>query len=337
MPSGFDLALPPVFGGPVGEASIREAPEDFFVREVLGFQPHGDGEHVWLWIRKRGVNTHFLATRLARWAGVDVKHVSYAGQKDRHAVTEQWFSIYLPGRRTPGLSALKSAADCEFTVLLMTRGRRKIARGAHQGNWFRLTLTRLEIRSAAAVEGRLRRIAACGVPNAFGPQRFGHDAENLHVAGQWFATGRRPRPSIQRTMALSAARSWLFNRCLATRIDANSWHRCVEGEWSARGNGRAHEPTGPLFGRGRSSASGLALAIEGAVAGEHPLWLDAFAKAGLKLTRRRLVSRPGELSWGLDRHRSALELGFFLPRGEYATSVLSALVSTHNLSLPDTT
>ncbi|MEM7404482.1 MAG: tRNA pseudouridine(13) synthase TruD [Pseudomonadota bacterium] len=324
--------MPSIWGGPVGTAHIRGAPEDFFVREILGFQPEGDGEHVWLWIRKRGVNTHFLASRLARWAGVSAKDVSFAGQKDRHAVTEQWFSVYLPGRRTPPLSGLASDAECDFTVLLVTRGRRKLARGAHRGNWFRLQLTELEVRSRSALDARLRRMSACGVPNAFGPQRFGHEAGNLETAQRWFATGRRPRQTQQRSMALSAARSWLFNRYLAARMRNNSWHRCVAGEWAAGGGGLIPEPTGPLFGRGQTHASDVALELETEIADTHRPWVDALAKAGLKLTRRRLKSRPTDLQWSVESRSNALELSFYLPRGEYATTVLAALVEARDAS-----
>ena len=75
---------------------IRSLPEDFIVDEELSFSPTGEGEHVFLQIRKTGKNTEDIARILARHAGVTRKSVSYAGLKDRNAVTSQFFSIHLP-------------------------------------------------------------------------------------------------------------------------------------------------------------------------------------------------------------------------------------------------
>ena len=86
---------------------LRSCPEDFFVDEILGFEPEGEGEHVFLYIEKTAANTQFVAEQLAAFAKVAIKNVSFSGMKDRWAVTRQWFSVHLPGKTSPDFTALK--------------------------------------------------------------------------------------------------------------------------------------------------------------------------------------------------------------------------------------
>src|SRR5690606_8089881 len=159
---------PRAWGGPVLEAVMRSAPEDFFVEEVDGFQPSGSGEHLLLTVEKRGLNTAEAARRIARWAGVAEQGVGYAGLKDRHAVTRQRFSVHLPGREAPALAALEGEG---LRVLGQARHARKLPRGALAGNRFVLVLRQVR-GEKAAVDARLDQVAEQGVPNWFGAQRF---------------------------------------------------------------------------------------------------------------------------------------------------------------------
>ena len=139
----MSMDLPRAHGAPVLSARIRVAPEDFDVTELDGFEASGAGEHLLLVIEKRGMNTAFVARRLAEWAGVDERAIGYAGLKDRHAVTRQRFSVQLPGREAPGLDllAFEDAASGEaLRVLDAVRHSRKLPRGALAGNRFVLTL-----------------------------------------------------------------------------------------------------------------------------------------------------------------------------------------------------
>ena len=94
-----DLPGDPALAYPVLDlkGEIRRKPEDFRVSEELGFSPDGDGEHLLLRIRKTGRNTTWVASYLARQAGVPARDIGFSGMKDRHAVTEQWYS--LPARQ----------------------------------------------------------------------------------------------------------------------------------------------------------------------------------------------------------------------------------------------
>ena len=175
--------LPTAWGGPLCPASLRLQPEDFQVFEIPLLTPCGEGEHCWVHVRKRNSNTQWVARQLARFAGVPASAVSYAGLKDRKAVTEQWFSVQLPGRPDPDW---KSLSHQDFEVLGYARHQRKLKTGALKGNRFRLCIRNVNA-SADDIGRRLQQVAAAGFPNYFGLQRFGHDAANLVEAEKMFA------------------------------------------------------------------------------------------------------------------------------------------------------
>ncbi len=342
-------ALPLAFGAPLLSASIRSTPEDFQVDELPAFEATGEGEHLLLDIRKRGANTVAVAKQLAQWAGLPEMAVSYAGQKDRHAVTTQRFSVHLPKRVAPDLAALESD---EVQVLASTWHNRKLQRGALAGNRFKLVLRGLQ-GDAAAIDERLQLIAARGLPNWFGEQRFGRDGGNVPAALQMFA-GRRVRKD-QRSMLLSAARSALFNRVLAARVEQGNWDTGLEGEvWMLDGSRSVFgpepmsevlaerlarfdiHPSAPLWGIGELRSTEVARALEEqALSDEQALALRAgLEEAGLKQERRALRLRPA-----LMQHQwlaaDVLELSFALPPGCYATAVLHELGETIDASRAD--
>src|SRR5690554_4511120 len=156
-----DLLGPRAFGETCGSAKLKASAEDFQVDEVLDIPLSGDGEHLWLWVEKRLLNTEEAARRIAKAAGVSLRQVSYAGLKDRQALTRQWFSIHLPGKADPQLAAAESA---ELRILDRQRHSRKLQRGAHAANGFTIRLTALQA-DRLALEERLQTIAAQGVPN----------------------------------------------------------------------------------------------------------------------------------------------------------------------------
>lgn len=339
-------ALPLAFGAPLLTASIRSAPEDFQVDELPAFEATGEGEHLLLDIRKRGANTVAVAKQLAQWAGLPEMAVSYAGQKDRHAVTTQRFSVHLPKRVAPDLAAL---ASDDVQVLASTWHNRKLQRGALAGNRFKLVLRDLQ-GDAAAIDERLRLIAARGLPNWFGEQRFGRDGGNVPAALQMFA-GRRVRKD-QRSMLLSAARSALFNRVLAARVEQGNWDTPLDGEvWMLDGSRSVFgpepmsdvlaerlarfdiHPSAPLWGVGELRSTDAARALEEqALSDDQALALRAgLEEAGLKQERRALRLRPA-----LMQHQwlaaDVLELSFALPPGCYATAVLHELGQTNDAS-----
>lgn len=342
--SGSPVVLPRAHGGPVLRARMRTVPEDFFVEELPAFEPSGAGEHLLLTIEKRGMNTAFVARHIAQWAGVPESAVGYAGLKDRHAVTRQRFSVQLPGREAPDSAGLEIGGDAgeSLRVLGQHRHARKLPRGALAGNRFVLHLRGVE-GDRASVEQRLQAIAARGVPNYFGEQRFGRGGDNIARALEMFA-GRRVRRD-QRSVLLSAARSVLFNCVLAARTAAGSWDRGLDGEvWMLDGSRSVFgpqpadagleqrlsafdiHPTGPLWGRGllRSESAAAAIERDALEHGTAAALCAGLEAAGLRQERRALRVRPAGMAWQWPAP-DVLELRFELPPGSYATAVLAEL------------
>lgn len=332
-------ALPAALGGVAGRGRIRARDEDFIVEEELGFARTGAGEHLFLKLRETGCNTDWVAGQLARWGGRPRGDIGYAGLKDRHAITEQWFSIRFPGGRHPDPAGL-SVPGVE--LLEHSLHDRKLKRGALRGNRFRLRVSALEA-DADLLDARLQAVVRRGVPNAFGPQRFGRDQGNLRIAAHWFAGGPEPRRA-ERGFALSAARALIFNAVLAERIASDDWERAAAGDavgLDGRGSWFIAEagdpnlaerlaalevhPTGPLWGRGEPPGDGAGAALERAVAARFPEFATGLAAAGLEQQRRALRVRVRDLAWHIAG--DALELSFRLPAGAYATAVLREVVS----------
>ena len=96
---------PRAWGATAGSALLRCYPEDFRVSEELGFELSGAGEHAFLYLQKRQLNTLEVVRRLSARAGVPARQIGFSGLKDRNAVTRQWFSIGLAGARLAGTRA----------------------------------------------------------------------------------------------------------------------------------------------------------------------------------------------------------------------------------------
>ncbi|OBS08611.1 tRNA pseudouridine(13) synthase TruD [Acidihalobacter prosperus] len=326
----------PHCGHPPVSAVIRRSPEDFLVEELPLTEPDGGGEHLWLLIEKRSENTDDLARRLARCAGVRPAAIGYAGRKDKHALTRQWFSVHLPGRDDPDAESFERDA---LNVLRSARHSRKLKVGALRGNRFRLRLRDVD-GDRDALAARLEEIATGGVPNYFGEQRFGRQAGNLARARAMFA-GQRERDRNRRGLYLSAARSALFNAILAERVTLGNWNRLLPGEVVQLDGSRSFftaapddialadrlarwdiHPSGALWGSGAPPTIGEAAALERAVADRFADIASGLEAAGLRQERRPLRLRPDQLGWAWEDERQSLILEFSLPAGTFATTVL---------------
>lgn len=306
----FSLDFPRAYGPLNASAIFREQPEDFKVDEDLGYQPSGEGEHVFLQVLKRGENTAWVAGKIAELAKVAVNDVGYCGRKDRHAVTTQWFSVYLPKGVEPDWSLLNSD-----TIYVITRSRHqhKLRRGEHRQNYFVIRLRSVQTDNKNLLQEKLNKVLSLGVPNYFGEQRFGFGGNNLVEAESILVNGKRYRDKQKRGLMLSAGRSYLFNQVLAARVVAVNWMELLAGD-------PEQKSSGPLWGRGRSLAAAELLQLEQSVLDNWSAWCDGLEHAGLSQERRSLQLIPSQASWQwIDND---LELSFALEAGEFATAVL---------------
>jgi tRNA pseudouridine13 synthase len=316
---------------------LRTEPEDFLVEELLGFEAAGAGQHVLLKVRKREANTQWIARELARACGCRPGDVGYAGLKDRRAVATQWFTV--PQSRLSPADWIGIASG-EFQVLEAHRHSRKLPRGALAGNRFVIKI-RGAVIDDASLASRLAALERSGVPNYFGPQRFGRGGANLKRLGE----DVRTLPPAQRGFVLSAARSLVFNAVLAERVADGSWARLEPGDLAnldgrashfpveavdealaARCAGLDVHPTGPLWGRGVPRTGGRVLELEQRVAAQSAAACDLVARAGMEQERRSLRLAVRDLRW--QRETDALTVEFRLCRGAYATVVLREVFSS---------
>lgn len=337
----LDLACNWLYGEPLSHAVIRTEPGDFQVFEHLPFAPDGEGEHLFLYIRKTGENTDWVARQLAQFCQVSPRDVGYAGKKDRHAVTEQWFSVRLPIGRTLNWSLFEGDT---IEVLKTERHSRKLRLGALSGNRFVIRLR--QVTHPDALVARVEQ-ARRGVPNYFGEQRFGNEGGNL-VKGQALLAGTlRERQRHKKGLYISALRSWLFNQVIKARLEQGLWDSILPGDvlmlngsqscFLATGeedlaarleHGELHL-TAPMWGRGELMTRDEAQAFERAALAPWQSLCEGLETLGLNQERRSLRLLPEALK--IEQEADGLwRLEFALPAGAFATSVLRELCHWHN-------
>lgn len=327
------------YGLPAATGKIKISPADFIVDEALPFQPEGNGEHVFLHIQKTGENTEYLARLLARVAGVRQRDIGVAGMKDRHGITTQWFSVWLPGKAAPDWSA----AEVEnIKILQAIRHPRKLKRGVLSGNHFKIVI-RDFIGDKEITLQKLDTIKNNGFPNYFGEQRFGNHGQNINTALALF-NGAKMKPE-QRSIYLSAARSYLFNLILSERVKCQNWNHAINGDvcminqsnsffkaeaidevlQNRIANGEINL-TACLYGKGENKAIEKALEIENSVIESHSELAQGLLKFDLEMDRRALRTYPENLV-GEFLSENTLQLSFFLTAGSYATALLREVIN----------
>lgn len=316
---------------------FRVQRRDFKVDEQMDIDLSGQGEHLWLQVRKTGSNTDWVAGQLARCAGIKEVEVGYAGLKDRHAITTQWFSLQLAGKPDPDFSPLPP----EIEILQSQRHDKKLRTGALTANHFELILRNVE-GDLEQLKPIIEKIKIRGVPNYFGEQRFGNERNNLTKALAWFKGEFRPKQKHQMGLYLSAARSWIFNHILQARIQQNNWSTRLEGDvfvledshsWfvddgsenlmQRLDQGDIH-PSGALWGEGELPTQSLMRALELQQADFFPGFCAGLSKQRLKHDRRALRVMVKNLEYAL-LDQQTLQLNFTLPAGAYATVLLEQL------------
>jgi tRNA pseudouridine13 synthase len=319
-------------GIPEVQGHIRQSASDFEVTEILEYELSGDGEHDYLWLEKEDANTAWVAGKLARHAGVREADVGFAGMKDRHARTRQWFSVRRPSAAGTNWNSFDLP---DARILKEARHDRKLRRGAHSGNKFRIALRNVTA-PGATIDERLELVRASGVPNYFGEQRFGHDGSNLQMASELFAGKRMSRN--KRGIALSAARSFLFNHILERRVVDRNWDQLVAGECACLDGSNSIfvvdepdqellkrcaemdvHPGGALWGKGEPACRGAILSLEQSVVALFSEYREGL-ESHMQQSRRALRLAVRDLNWRIEGQTLWLE--FRLTRGGYATAVL---------------
>ena len=311
---------------------IRARPEDFVVTEVPAYLPSGEGEHLYVFFEKRGLTTRQVFDHLHQQMRIPEKSIGVAGLKDKHAVTRQWLSF--PARyrdRLPQIEELEGVR-----ILKAGLHKNKLGVGHLRGNRFDIVIRDVLPNASSTAQSVLGELSRLGVPNYFGPQRFGLGGRNPLRGYELVTRGKgRGRPWLKKFL-IGSLQSLLFNDWLALRLERGLYDRVVRGDiakkHATRGEFLVEDPeaenpraavleisaTGPLHGRKYFEAQDEAREIEDEVLRRYELARENFrARKGA----RRPIRFPLEEA-GLEEVEGGLRLSFFLPKGAYATSLL---------------
>ena len=318
---------------------LYSAATDFLVDEQLPYTPSGDGEHLFVRVEKRGIDTFEVTRRFAAVWGIKADDVGVAGLKDRWAVARQWISIPVVADVEARLGALDS--DETLAILEVSRHTNKLRRGHVARNHFTVSLRNVGPEGLARARATLAMLKEIGVPNTFGRQRFGRDGDN---ALRGLTRLRQPKSRNRLGgLMISALQSAVFNRVLARRIDEGALRTALAGDVmqkhdtgglfdvqspadeQPRVDAVAISPTGPIVGKRMRAPSGVVAEQEAEALAACQLNHEDLPRFG-RGTRRplRIPCDPDAQVEAVDG--TTLRVAFSLPSGSYATVLLDELV-----------
>ncbi len=321
---------------------LKSRPEHFQVIEIPLYEASGEGQHIYLTLQRQNQSTNEVVKGLQQIFKIPQKEIGVAGLKDKNALTTQTFSLSL-GRNFSLEQAQQLLAENEnnWKILNLSRHENKIRTGHLVGNQFKIVVSHLEIpvdiaytRAFAIREMLFKQ----GVPNYYGPQRFGTKGDNAEYGEKILRGEVKERKHKKKKFLLSSFQSMLFNEWLAQRIESQLFHALIEGDQLQNLNqgrcfpylsGSDHieqfnqngiNYTGPIFGPKMVLAEGQALAREIQLLEKWNLTLEDFGRNGLAGTRRSARILIPDLE--IQKEEEGLVFLFTLPAGSYATSVL---------------
>ncbi len=339
MTNDIDPVQPPLLTSQPGIGGrIKAEIDDFQVEEIPAYAPSGEGEFLYLWLEKRDLGAEYFQRQIAKRLDLAPGDIGSAGLKDRRAVTRQWISV--PKFAEPNLPHLEGDG---IRVLETSRHGNKLKLGHLHGNRFRI-LIRDSVGDPAPI---LDAIAQFGLPNYYGPQRFGNDGETLALGWQLLRGEPTPRHSpFLHKLALSAVQSALFNLLLGQRLREGTWRTVLPGDVLAkipfggmfvsedpaaeqvRLDAREIVSAGPIFGKKMFPAKDVVSQREEALLAEHQLSRASFANFGKLMlgTRRHNLIYVNDLK--CEPEPAGLWLSFSMPAGSYATVLLREIMKT---------
>ena len=331
------------YGTPQATGILKDSPADFQVTEELGFDPSGEGEHLFLWVEKSGLSTPELINRIARDFSLAPRHIGYSGLKDKHAVTRQWLSLHLPGKQPA--NDIDVADD--YRILRQARHHKKLRPGTHKFNTFRIRILGVTGFPQETRE-QLQQVVGGGFANYFGAQRFGRKQDNVSQALAQLSTRKLSR--ARKGILLSSLRSFLFNEILRRRISRGYWQLPLAGDvFMLRGSHSIFaaeldeglinryrqldiSSTASLYGTGPDRLSAEPHLIESRVFAEHVDITHCLDQQGAKRQMRPLRAIVEDLNYDYDARAKSLLLEMRLPTGCYVTTLLNHFVKLQDAS-----
>lgn len=331
------------YGEPLQTGVIKSQTDDFRVIENLGFEPCGEGEHLFLYIEKTNLTTQDLIEQIAREFSIKPRDIGYSGLKDKHAVTQQWLSLHLPGQ----MNSLDILSSSHYTLLQHGWHNKKIRSGSHRSNTFEV-IVRGVAKLSDQTKQQINDAKAFGMANYFGEQRFGVRQDNVERAIHTFTNERRTRKlsRTKRSLYISALRSFLFNQILSRRLEQDHWLQPLQGDvYMLSGSHSIFSDAidsnildryqqqdissaASLFGDGDSMLSDNALAIEDAVFHQYPEIVGCLAAQKVKRQMRTTRVTVEGFNVVHDAETQSLTVSATLPSGCFFTTLLQHFIDT---------
>ncbi len=322
--------------------TIRTTPDDFKVTELNDIELSGQGEHMWLYVQKTGCNTDWVANQLSNVCQVPRRQVGFAGLKDRHAITKQWFSVQLS--KVKKIEKIESALPDEITILNSKLHSRKIKTGQLDANQFEIIIRNVQ-GAKDQIEHNIKNIIDKGVPNYFGEQRFGREMGNIQKAQDWFSGTYKVKSKNLKSLLISTARSHIFNCIIRQRIEDNTWDKSIKGDILQLNKSHSWFPdsdashteitqrleefdihlTAAMWGEDTVQSSEICALLENTIAEQFPIYQKGFEKFRLKQDRRAMRICP--IDFGYEWIDDNLKLKFNLLPGTYATGILREIIN----------
>lgn len=314
---------------------IKAEPKHFQVEEILPYAPCGEGEHLFIKLRRQGWNTADVGQALGKPFGLKTVDVGWGGRKDKNAVTIQTFSLLLP--MSTSIETVKSALkDLPFDLMDLKRHGNKLKTGHVAANRFRIILSQVGPQALASAEAIAEKLRRTGLPNFYGEQRFGIQLRNIDRSMGVLKKGKAR--GKKESFMVSVLQSALFNLWLTQRIEREAFDKVILGdlakktdtggmftiedlqEAQQRFEARKIIYTGPIYGHKMKPAGGTAQALEIELLESLDLNLEIFKPLRAPGSRRAGIVHVDDLT--IKKVMEGLEFTFTLPSGTYATTLL---------------
>jgi tRNA pseudouridine13 synthase len=318
---------------------LKSSPSDFIVEEIPLYFPSGEGQHIYLLIEREGKSTKEVVDDLRVLFQIKETDIGYAGLKDKHAITIQWFSLSLGATASEDETSKKITDNLEYAKVLKSSKHTNKLKNSHLiGNKFKIILRDCDENCLEIALKIREELLQKGIPNYYGKQRFGSKEDN-HITGKKVLLKEKViKKHWMRKLMLSAYQSHLFNLWLSDRISTNRFNKIIPGDLLQGINQQRPFPyspdkdhdkeflnkeisfTGPIFGSKVSKPLEEALLIEESILTSEGVNLDTFKE--MKLPGSRRLAHIFLKSLEIEENENNLTFEFTLSKGSYATSLL---------------
>jgi tRNA pseudouridine13 synthase len=286
--------------------------DDFIVDEVPSREFKGKGNFLILKVQKIELTTWDMVAIFSEYLAIPAQKIGYAGLKDKHATTTQYISVDASYERM-----LKQFYHKQIKILSITRDSKPIRMGDLAGNRFCINLHYVDNIDAGRIEKVARKIAKEGLPNYFGYQRFGRDADSIKqakemVEGDIFIEDDKLKNFLYSIYQSSFFNDWLRERVQITKQNDESKFMTLKGDVYSKDK----VVTGLLCGRDVKRAKFDAREIEKKYDDEF------FQQKGF---RRDALIYPKDIECRYIKKETMLKLSFTLTKGSYATVFLESI------------